>query len=163
VQRSGAPFSAQPPPRTAVNSSSFAGRRPRRLRHAVDLDADGDAPLGQPVEVVDGPVDRVDHPAHAGGAVVGGALLAEDPVARAGRPDAVDEQLLAARSAAVTTSVGEDLVSEAPSAAVHRQRERAGPRARSTRAPAARRGRSQAPGSLPWPAGGRCGTRHPVC
>ena len=63
------------------------------LHHrAVHLGRDAHRPVRQVVEVVDGPVDRVDHPPDAGLPVTGGALFPEEPVAGTHRGDALDDQ-----------------------------------------------------------------------
>ncbi len=62
---------------------------------AVDLDRDRDPVARVPVQVVRGPVDRVDDPADAGGRLGARALLGEHPVAGSLAPDPVDDQALA--------------------------------------------------------------------
>ena len=62
---------------------------------AVDLDRDRDPVARVPVQVVRGPVDRVDDPADAGGRLGARALLGQHPVAGSLAPDPVDDQALA--------------------------------------------------------------------
>jgi hypothetical protein len=96
-------------------------------RRPVDLDTDRHGPLRQPVEVVDGAVDRVDDPHDAGGAVGGGALLPQEPVVRASGADAVDEQLLAGPVGLGDDVGGGRLRVVALEPGVHRQRQGPGP------------------------------------
>ena len=66
---------------------------------------DAHAPLGDPPEVVDRPVERIDEPADARSALGGGALLGHQRVARAGGEDRPGDQLLG-RAVGVADQVG---------------------------------------------------------
>src|SRR5262245_37045517 len=59
---------------------------------AVDLDADAHRPARQPVEIVDGAVDRVDKPTHPRRPRIGGPLLGEHAVVWSPFLDPVDDQ-----------------------------------------------------------------------
>ena len=64
------------------------------LHHPVDLGRDRHHPRRDPVEVVGGAVEGVDHPAHAAGAGPGRPLLGQDGVVGAGGEDAGHDERL---------------------------------------------------------------------
>ena len=106
AQRDGRPAPVQPGPwpRHGRECLAEAGHLDHPGDHgAVHLGRDGHRPVGQAVQVVDGAVQRVNHPAHRAGsarccgAVAGepprlAAFLAEDRVARADRADPPGDQ-----------------------------------------------------------------------
>ena len=132
VGRDRPPLRRAPPPRVASNTSPCSGSEttpaiasPSRSHR----DRDGEARVA--VEVVGGPVDRVDHPAQAARALDVGALLAEDRVVGAGREDPVDDQPLAG-----AVDLGDACRSPTTSSA-RRRAAAAGPRAAGASASAA--------------------------
>ena len=91
---------AEPPPGSAGIDERLVGPVLGRVEHhagddlAVDLGRDRDRELQQPVEEVDGAVDRVDDPAHAARAGDVVALLAEHGVVGPRREEPGPDQLL---------------------------------------------------------------------